>query len=336
MSDRFSTAAKNYQNLDSTFKVSQFRSHGFGVQTKLVESTPASKAQLWENYQQTKQLNQKGANISALTTLPIQAKLTLGQPGDKYEQEADSVADRVMAIPEPLQVQREELEEKLRTSPLLLQRNELPENEDDLQTSPEDRTIQRVGLSAPAEPEFDAHPQALNSFFVATGTPLFKRINPQQCAFQTSFEVFASFNPRFKCSELEYRQFIRGHIKQERKGEVIADRGDLLSKLPSGRLWEVFQEDGNTASSPVHYGHRTEPADLKPNQKNFYTNAKGEVDLAKGCNFESSDTPFAFFDTQPGDIWDIELHFYGDIQQKGRSIQRRNWTAIAGKFVAPN
>lgn len=35
----------------------------------------------------------------------IQPKLTIGQPNDKYEQEADSVADRVMRMPDP-QVQR--------------------------------------------------------------------------------------------------------------------------------------------------------------------------------------------------------------------------------------
>jgi len=31
----------------------------------------------------------------------IQAKLRIGQPGDRYEQEADRVADEVMRIPEP-------------------------------------------------------------------------------------------------------------------------------------------------------------------------------------------------------------------------------------------
>jgi hypothetical protein len=43
----------------------------------------------------------------------IQAKLKIGQPGDKYEQEADRVAEQVMEMPEP-QVQRqpEEDEEK--------------------------------------------------------------------------------------------------------------------------------------------------------------------------------------------------------------------------------
>ncbi len=31
----------------------------------------------------------------------VQAKLEIGQPGDKYEQEADRVADQVMRMPEP-------------------------------------------------------------------------------------------------------------------------------------------------------------------------------------------------------------------------------------------
>ncbi len=31
----------------------------------------------------------------------IQAKLKIGQPGDKYEREADQVADTVMSMPEP-------------------------------------------------------------------------------------------------------------------------------------------------------------------------------------------------------------------------------------------
>lgn len=31
----------------------------------------------------------------------IQAKLTIGQPGDKYEQEADRLADEIMRMPEP-------------------------------------------------------------------------------------------------------------------------------------------------------------------------------------------------------------------------------------------
>ncbi len=34
-------------------------------------------------------------------SLPIQAKLKIGAPDDKYEQEADRVADQVMRMPDP-------------------------------------------------------------------------------------------------------------------------------------------------------------------------------------------------------------------------------------------
>ncbi len=33
--------------------------------------------------------------------LPIQTKLKVGQPNDKYEQEADRIAEQVMRMPEP-------------------------------------------------------------------------------------------------------------------------------------------------------------------------------------------------------------------------------------------
>lgn len=32
---------------------------------------------------------------------PIQTKLKIGEPGDKYEQEADRMADEVMRMPDP-------------------------------------------------------------------------------------------------------------------------------------------------------------------------------------------------------------------------------------------
>jgi Domain of unknown function (DUF4157) len=109
MSDRLNATAKKRQNLDSTFNVNPFQPCGFVLQARSEESTLATNAQLWESYQQAKQLNQNGANSYSV---PIQAKLTIGQLGDKYEQEADSGADRVMAMSAPAQVQREELPEE--------------------------------------------------------------------------------------------------------------------------------------------------------------------------------------------------------------------------------
>jgi Domain of unknown function (DUF4157) len=79
----------------------------------------------------------------------IQAKLTIGQPNDKYEQEADRVAERVMRMPKPLlqrQVEPEEEEKETlqpkplanQTTPLAqVQRREEPEEEEEtLQAKP--------------------------------------------------------------------------------------------------------------------------------------------------------------------------------------------------------
>ena len=71
----------------------------------------------------------------------LQAKLKIGQPGDRYEQEADRVADAVMRMPEP-GVQRqdepeEEEEETFQAKPLagqitpLVQRQVEPEEEEE-------------------------------------------------------------------------------------------------------------------------------------------------------------------------------------------------------------
>jgi Domain of unknown function (DUF4157)/Lipase (class 3) len=159
---------KTVNQSDSTFKVSPFQTHNFGVQPKSSESIPATKVQLWENYQTAKQLHQNSANASLATpaqtlTLPIQAKLTIGKPGDKYEQEADSVAERVMSMSAPAQVQREELpEEELQMKPLaatispLVQREELPEEEAELQAKPDENAIQRE--VAPEEEELQMKP----------------------------------------------------------------------------------------------------------------------------------------------------------------------------------
>lgn len=56
----------------------------------------------------------------------LQAKLMLGQPGDKYEQEADSVAEQVMRMPAPkVQLQSENKEVSSRTSDIEAQFNSI-------------------------------------------------------------------------------------------------------------------------------------------------------------------------------------------------------------------
>lgn len=62
----------------------------------------------------------------------VQAKLTIGQPGDRYEQEADNVAAQVMKMPEPQQIDEEDSSVQ-RRSPIspLVQRREDNESDSD-------------------------------------------------------------------------------------------------------------------------------------------------------------------------------------------------------------
>jgi hypothetical protein len=189
-------------------------------------------------------------------------------------------------------------------------------------------------LNAEAEPEFDKHPDCLGSFAAYKSTPVFKRLDATYCGFEAPFTVFAEFKPPCRCSQLEYRQFIRGHITRDPDGDA-EDRGDLLSKLPLGRLWESYQEDGDTSDTPSKYGYRGNPAVERDTLVDHYLNAKGDADQANGCKYEGVDTPWAQFASKPGEVWDITLEFHGDILRDGRALARRFWTPIQGRFSAP-
>ncbi len=72
----------------------------------------------------------------------LQAKLKMGAPGDKYEREADSVADRVMNMPEPNIGRQVDKEAQIRTMPLADQITPLAQRqideEDKVQSQPEE------------------------------------------------------------------------------------------------------------------------------------------------------------------------------------------------------
>ena len=87
-----------------------------------------------------------------LRSTGAQARLTVGQPNDKYEREADRVADQVMAMPDPKlqrQPEAEEEEETLQAKPLadqitpLVQRQEEPPED-------EEKTAQAKGDGGPS------------------------------------------------------------------------------------------------------------------------------------------------------------------------------------------
>ncbi|WP_162501903.1 eCIS core domain-containing protein [Sphaerospermopsis reniformis] len=96
---------------------------GFGLTTNNVMQTATEVS----TQQQPEQSEQQAINeqpithdISRISFRRPQAKLTVGEPGDKYEQEADMMAHRVMSIPATA-IQREAIsqEEELQTKPAL-------------------------------------------------------------------------------------------------------------------------------------------------------------------------------------------------------------------------
>ena len=86
---------------------------------------------------------------------PIQTKLTVGAPEDKYEQEADRVAGQVMSMgdrPQPIQREAVPEEEEIQTKPLgSIQREEIPE-EEEVQAKPLGNVLQREALPEEEEP----------------------------------------------------------------------------------------------------------------------------------------------------------------------------------------
>jgi hypothetical protein len=105
----------------------------------------------------------------------LQAKLKIGQPGDKYEQKADRVAKQVMRMPE-LGVQRQvepEEEEQVQTKPVteqitpLVQRQVEEEEEEELRRQPieeeeeELQTKTTTGSIPEVQPDIESHIHSL-------------------------------------------------------------------------------------------------------------------------------------------------------------------------------
>ncbi|MHC4475119.1 MAG: eCIS core domain-containing protein [Planctomycetota bacterium] len=103
---------------------------------------------------------------------PVQAKLTVGQPNDKYEQEADRIADEVLPMPEP-RVQRtgtcpeceEDRDEFVQTNPLADQITPLVQREIESQEEEEEeepiQTKTKIGATPSVTPSLEARINSL-------------------------------------------------------------------------------------------------------------------------------------------------------------------------------
>ncbi len=170
MKNRMSARRKVAQNSTFAPLKSALISSDFNIQPQ------AEKISL-QDLETTSQLGHNLNNISVFATstqssaLPIQPKLTIGQPGDKYEQEADRVAAEVVSkINSPA------------TSPV--QRQQMTEEDETLQMKP---MLQRLstGETMAATPDLENTIQSSRG----SGQPLADSIRqPMEQAFGANFE----------------------------------------------------------------------------------------------------------------------------------------------------
>ena len=98
----------------------------------------------------TKQTNESSYDFSLISIsdyipAPVQTKLVVGAPGDKYEQEADRMADKVVSMKSPVQKQPESTpdEEEIQTKPVAETIQRQTEEDGTVHLKPVAETIQR-------------------------------------------------------------------------------------------------------------------------------------------------------------------------------------------------
>lgn len=238
--------------------------------------------------------NSSGGNSSVTppqrnTTPLIQAKLTIGQPGDKYEQEADRVATQVVNSFHAPTTQREALpeeEDQLQMKPEIgsIQRQTMPEDEE-LQmkssgagmTAPQDleRSIQQAkgsgqpladSIKQPMEQAFKADFSSVTIHTDTRSDQLNQSI--QARAFTTGQDIFfrqGEYNPGSREGQ-ELLAHELTHVVQQNGGAVQA-KLEVVQRIPDNIVQKVFDPnvpttyDDDGGHSYADHGSPTTPAD---------------------------------------------------------------------------
>ncbi len=209
-----------------------------------------------------------------LRSTGAQAKLTIGRPNDKYEQEADRVADRVMALPDPRlqrQAEEEEEEETIQPKPLanqitpLVQRQEEP-----LEEGEELQAKSKVGEAPEVTPAISSGIQSLQG----GGQPL-SRIERRffEPRFRADFSKVRVHNDTRATSvarSVNARAFTFGRNVVIGAGEYYSDT--LSSRqLLAHELTHVVQQNGPTLFSTGKNSKNTIPNSPKSQALNSAT-----------------------------------------------------------------
>lgn len=225
--------------------------------------------------------------------LRLQAKLTIGEPGDRYEQEADTVASQVVQrinVPQSQTVQRDEMihQDELQVQPQVnfLQREEIPEAQEELRMMPQFGILQRQEMPQEDEiqtnpllqrksdtGEMDASPDLEASIQQAKGggQPLSDNIRgPMEQAFGANFsgvKVHTDTTSDQLNQSIQAKAFTAGQDVFFRQGAYDpGSRGG--QELIAHELTHVVQQTGGTVQrSPLP---ATGQAEVKPRRASFH------------------------------------------------------------------
>jgi hypothetical protein len=170
------------------------------------------------------------------------------------------------------------------------------------------------------------------AFSVAVDAPIIGPVAGGQRSITGHFAMRAQFSSYCGCAAYVYRQFVRGHWRRIRGG-VVTDLGATFTHMPGG-LPAAFQEDANTTTPALNYGHR-EQANEGTNNGYFDDPAAATPNQATGCHYLGDDTPGGADAVLAGDVFEILVAFRGEIRRNGAVVETKHWTAINGRFPVP-
>jgi hypothetical protein len=295
---------------DITFAEQSIEATGLELQAKYGKITPESQERLTvlqakmdgllnSRLEHATRFGHNFANIPLRRPdTPIQAKLTIGEPGDKYEQEADETARQVVQSihqPQSDKLQRESLpdeEEELQMKPEgNIQRESLPEEEDELQRSPMVQRVSDGGMAA--SPDFETSINQARG----GGQPLANNIRqPMEQAFGVDFsrvKVHTDSQADQLNQSIQAKAFTTGQDVFFRQGTYEpGSRGG--QELLAHELTHVVQQNGGA----VQRYFNVEPG------SNIYPAKKEKKIIGKDKN---ADTDIGFFVSQE----EREGSFYG-------------------------
>lgn len=146
---------------------------------------------------------------------------------------------------------------------------------------------------------------------------------------ESRFFIRARFDPRCKCEDFEYRQYIAGTVILD---DISGVREDLAGRfaIPGGGLPTTLREDGDVAIPVGVAGHRYGHRDARPNpsdQRDRYF-----PDRAAGCEYAGHDfpslgpIPAAAGDAGDEYIWN--MRFRGVIIRRGHGVIAEKYWSI--------